>query len=69
MKMGGAHMTTLFMTEEEAEKIIEDNIDRILSKITCASNNSNQSCASDSPTANDPTCGCCVNEGAGPCFE
>lgn len=57
------------MTEEEADKIIEDNIDHVLSKITCASNNPSQSCASDSPDANDPTCGCCINDDGGPCFN
>lgn len=65
-------MTTFFMTEEEAEAIIDENIDQIMSKIVCATNNSDQSCASATP---DPqvVCGCCVddgtNPGLGPCYS
>jgi hypothetical protein len=55
-------MATSFMTEEEAESIIESKLEEILSKVRCSTSNPNES--SMSTPGLDPdtgtTCGCCV---------
>lgn len=53
-------MATAFMTEEEAEALIEENRDKILSKVRCASSATESN--GSTPGADNgfgSICGCC----------
>jgi hypothetical protein len=52
-------MATSFMTEEEAEAVIETHLEEILSKVRCATSSANSTAAGPGTNVDGIPCGCC----------
>lgn len=59
-------MSVIFMTESEAEALIEDNMDKLISRVVCSTQCTNSMssatqnlCDVGLDCSSDPCCGCC----------